>query len=193
MRALVAQLRKRKRAASDRPRNAARADAPAQQSVGKHRNAPARDSGSGHQAAHEGNAPARQSVGDHHPARVGDAPARDSGSGHRAPYEGAAPARRSDGGPREPSARNNRHIPSAIARAVWTRDENRCAYVDARGRRCRETLALELHHRIAFALGGPHTADNLEVRCRAHNMLAAEHDFGRARTERMHPPGLPRA
>jgi hypothetical protein len=38
---------------------------------------------------------------------------------------------------------------------------------------------LELHHEHAFALGGPATAKNLTLRCRAHNALAAEQDFGR--------------
>jgi hypothetical protein len=38
---------------------------------------------------------------------------------------------------------------------------------------------LELHHEHAHALGGPPTAKNLTLRCRAHNALAAEGDFGR--------------
>jgi hypothetical protein len=51
--------------------------------------------------------------------------------------------------------------------------------VDADGQRCRETRGLELHHLRAFALGGDHSAHNLALRCRAHNALAAETDFGR--------------
>jgi hypothetical protein len=62
---------------------------------------------------------------------------------------------------------------------VWERDGARCAYVDCRGERCRETSGLEIHHLHAHALGGPPTPDNLELRCRAHNTLAAEEDFGR--------------
>src|SRR6185295_7489958 len=72
-----------------------------------------------------------------------------------------------------------RLIPAPVRRQVWERDAARCAYVDDRGHRCRETARLELHHRVAFALGGAATADNLELRCRAHNVLAAEQDFGR--------------
>ena len=64
------------------------------------------------------------------------------------------------------------------------RDDDRCAYVDASGQRCRETALLELHHDQPFARGGPATLENLELRCRAHNALAAEHDFGRAFMER---------
>ena len=66
-----------------------------------------------------------------------------------------------------------------MRRAVFDRDGARCSYRDDRGERCRETLGLEAHHRHAHALGGPPTLDNLELRCRAHNTLAAEQDFGR--------------
>jgi hypothetical protein len=38
---------------------------------------------------------------------------------------------------------------------------------------------LEYHHERAWALGGATTVDNLSLRCRAHNALAAERDFGR--------------
>jgi hypothetical protein len=72
-----------------------------------------------------------------------------------------------------------RTIPAAVRRSVFERDENRCAFVDARGVRCRETQRLELHHHEPFARGGPSTAENLSLYCSAHNALAAEHDFGR--------------
>src|SRR5581483_10015323 len=78
-----------------------------------------------------------------------------------------------------PARRGSRHIPASVTRAVFERDGERCAYRDERGERCRETLGLELHHRHAHALGGPATIDNLELRCRPHNTLAAEEDFGR--------------
>jgi hypothetical protein len=32
---------------------------------------------------------------------------------------------------------------------------------------------------VPFARGGPTTADNLELRCRAHNAYDAEREFGR--------------
>jgi len=62
---------------------------------------------------------------------------------------------------------------------VFERDKGRCTYVNARGERCRETHYLELHHRQAFAQGGPHSLENLTLHCSAHNALAAERDFGR--------------
>jgi hypothetical protein len=42
-----------------------------------------------------------------------------------------------------------------------------------------ETSGLEIHHERAFAKGGASVAENLSLRCRAHNDLAAEADFGR--------------
>ncbi len=70
-----------------------------------------------------------------------------------------------------------RHVPAAVRRAVWTRDDRRCAFVGADGR-CRETGWLELHHVVPFARGGLASVENLELRCRAHNAYEAERDFG---------------
>jgi hypothetical protein len=79
----------------------------------------------------------------------------------------------------------NRDIPAEACRQVWTRDRGRCRYVDCDGRRCVETARLEIHHRVPFAKGGSHDPENLELRCRAHNDLAAEQDFGREHMARM--------
>jgi hypothetical protein len=83
--------------------------------------------------------------------------------------------------PSEPRAarRRGRHIPAAVRREVFERDAARCTFVDSAGRRCREAHCLELHHLRAFAQGGEHLSSNLALRCRAHNALAAEEDFGR--------------
>jgi hypothetical protein len=78
----------------------------------------------------------------------------------------------------------HRYIPAPIRREVFERDAGRCTYVDATGQRCRETHCLETHHLQAFGLGGEHEVVNLILRCRAHNALAAEEDFGRAFVER---------
>jgi len=51
-----------------------------------------------------------------------------------------------------------------VRREVWTRDEARCRYVDDDGRRCSETARLEIHHRVPYANGGAHDAENLEFR-----------------------------
>jgi 5-methylcytosine-specific restriction endonuclease McrA len=78
----------------------------------------------------------------------------------------------------ETPRRRARHIPAAVRGDVYRRDGGRCAYVDAQGERCCETRYLELHHLQPFAKHGAHVAANLALRCRAHNQLAAEHDFG---------------
>jgi 5-methylcytosine-specific restriction endonuclease McrA len=74
--------------------------------------------------------------------------------------------------------RRVRSIPAAERREVYQRDCGRCTYVDERGERCCETRYLELHHLQPFARQGAHVASNLTLRCRAHNALAAEQDFG---------------
>jgi hypothetical protein len=45
-----------------------------------------------------------------------------------------------------------RYVPAAVRRAVWVRDEGRCAFVGANGR-CTERGFLELHHVEPFAAG----------------------------------------
>ena len=54
---------------------------------------------------------------------------------------------------RQDPRRRGRHVPAAVRRAVFERDGGRCSYVDASGKRCRETHSLELHHLEAFAKG----------------------------------------
>ena len=76
------------------------------------------------------------------------------------------------------AARRARWIPLAIRRQVWTRDQGRCSFVGADGHRCNETRGLEFAHVEAWAKGGEHSADNLCLRCRAHNAWEADRDFG---------------
>ena len=80
----------------------------------------------------------------------------------------------------EAPRRRGRYIPAAERRLVYQRDCGSCTYVDERGERCCETRYLELHHLQPFAKQGAHVASNLTLRCRAHNSLAAEQDFGPA-------------
>jgi len=69
------------------------------------------------------------------------------------------------------------HIPAAVRRAVWQRDEGRCAFIGRTGR-CRETAFIEFHHVAPYAVGGTATADNIQLRCRAHNQYEARLFFG---------------
>ena len=81
----------------------------------------------------------------------------------------------------QPSSREStasgRHIPAAVRRAVWQRDEGRCGFVGRTGR-CRETAFLEFHHVAPYAAGGAATPDNIQLRCRAHNQYEARLFFG---------------
>ena len=72
----------------------------------------------------------------------------------------------------------SRNIPAEVKRAVWLRDGGRCAFVARNGRRCTEQGFLEFHHVTPYAVGGPPTVDNIQLRCRAHNGYEAELDFG---------------
>ena len=71
----------------------------------------------------------------------------------------------------------SRHVPAAIRRTVWARDGGRCRFEGPAGR-CSETGRLEFHHVVPYASGGPTVADNLELRCAAHNRYEAEQWFG---------------
>jgi hypothetical protein len=73
---------------------------------------------------------------------------------------------------------NSRYIPAAVKRAVCARDGDQCAYIDPSGRRCTETEGLEFHHRHPHGRGGNRRPENLELRCRAHNIYQAERDYG---------------
>lgn len=76
-----------------------------------------------------------------------------------------------------PGQKRSRLIPAAVRRVVWARDKGRCAFVGKTGR-CRECGALELHHVKPFADGGEATVENIQLRCRAHNVYEADLYFG---------------
>ncbi|MBS2014470.1 MAG: hypothetical protein JST00_16410 [Deltaproteobacteria bacterium] len=71
------------------------------------------------------------------------------------------------------------HVSRATRRAVFERDGERCTYVSRDGERCPATAMLEIHHKVAKALNGNEDIDNLCVRCRLHNLMEAELDFGK--------------
>ncbi len=74
--------------------------------------------------------------------------------------------------PERSASSRSRHIPAAVKRQVWRRDEGRCAFVGTQGR-CAERGLLEFHHVIPYADGGGATAENLQLRCAAHNAYEA--------------------
>jgi 5-methylcytosine-specific restriction endonuclease McrA len=82
-----------------------------------------------------------------------------------------------------PSTRRG-YVSRAVRREVFGRDGERCTFGDECGRRCESRTWLELDHRIPRARGGADDAWNLTVRCRAHNRLSAEQQFGRDHMDR---------
>ncbi len=79
--------------------------------------------------------------------------------------------------PARQSRSRSRRIPAAVKREVWARDGGRCAFVGAHGR-CTETGFLEFHHVAPYAAGGQTVSDNLELRCKVHNLYEGELYFG---------------
>ncbi|MFN0061048.1 MAG: HNH endonuclease [Myxococcaceae bacterium] len=72
-----------------------------------------------------------------------------------------------------------RHIPAAILRAVYLRDEGRCTFEDDSGHRCNETRHLEFDHVQGFARMRQHNVEGVRLLCQAHNRLEAERLYGR--------------
>ncbi|MEP7029012.1 MAG: HNH endonuclease signature motif containing protein [Candidatus Eisenbacteria bacterium] len=71
-----------------------------------------------------------------------------------------------------------RGIPARVRRAVYEREEGRCASIDELGRRCESAFRLEFDHIVPVARGGKSVVENLRLVCRAHNQAAAEAVFG---------------
>src|SRR5450432_4407817 len=75
-------------------------------------------------------------------------------------------------------ARRSRHIPAAVAREVYLRDDGCCTFCSEDGRRCGARRFLELDHITPWAARGETTVENLRLRCRAHNQHSARRYFG---------------
>jgi hypothetical protein len=76
------------------------------------------------------------------------------------------------------TAPSSRQVPAAVRRVVYARDEGRCTFVDALGRRCTARERLEFHHQRPFGRCGDHSPSNIRLLCRAHNQHLAERDYG---------------
>jgi 5-methylcytosine-specific restriction endonuclease McrA len=81
-------------------------------------------------------------------------------------------------------APKSRHIPAAVKRAVYERDQGRCTYIAPNGRRCSERHGLEFDHIVPYGRGGDHSVGNLRLACRAHNGYFAEREYGKKKMER---------
>jgi hypothetical protein len=72
----------------------------------------------------------------------------------------------------------SRNVPADVRRRVGARDQRRCAFIAPSGRRCGERRFLEFHHVIPYAAGGQPTAENIQLRCRAHNGYEVDLFYG---------------
>jgi hypothetical protein len=81
---------------------------------------------------------------------------------------------------RRVGSRSSRHIPAAIRRQVWQRDQAQCTFRDDQGRRCSAEKLLEYHHIEPWGKGGEHSVAQITLRCRAHNQHQSVLDYGTA-------------
>jgi hypothetical protein len=81
--------------------------------------------------------------------------------------------------PARGTAPGSRYIPAEVKRAVWVRDLGRCAYVGTNGRRCGERAFVEFHHVRPYAAGGKPAVENIQLRCRSHNVYESRLFFDR--------------
>jgi hypothetical protein len=69
-------------------------------------------------------------------------------------------------------------IPIEVQRFVYHRDGGLCTYRANTGRRCGSRSYLDCDHIVPIALGGSDAPENLRLRCRTHNHLAAIRTLG---------------
>jgi 5-methylcytosine-specific restriction endonuclease McrA len=86
----------------------------------------------------------------------------------------------SDRANRDVAHAGSRGVPARVRDEVFIRDQGRCAYVGANGRRCGSTHVLQVDHIKPVARGGASTPDNLRLLCAHHNRLEAERLMGRS-------------
>jgi hypothetical protein len=73
---------------------------------------------------------------------------------------------------------NPRHVPAAVRREVFLRDEGKCQWPLADGGICGSTHQVELDHIVPVGRGGKSTASQMRTPCRFHNDLAAREVYG---------------
>jgi hypothetical protein len=80
--------------------------------------------------------------------------------------------------PRRPA--RSRHVPAAVWRAVWERDQGRCVWPVGGGGVCGATRRLQLDHVEGWALGAETTVEGCRLLCEIHNDLHARELYGDA-------------
>jgi hypothetical protein len=79
---------------------------------------------------------------------------------------------------KNPRPTKSDHVPAAVKRAVWDRDQGKCQWPLESGGICGSTLRLEIDHVVPRARGGQATITNCRLACKFHNGLAARQVFG---------------
>ena len=69
-------------------------------------------------------------------------------------------------------------VPAKVKREVRKRDQGKCQWKLASGGVCGSEVRLEIDHVVPRGRGGPSTAKNCRVLCRAHNLEAARESYG---------------
>jgi 5-methylcytosine-specific restriction endonuclease McrA len=82
-----------------------------------------------------------------------------------------------------------RQTRAEVERVVWKRDGGKCGFELLTGRTCDSRVGIEFDHIIPKSLGGDSTIENLRLRCRTHNRLAAIKILGHAKMAE-HIPAL---
>jgi hypothetical protein len=93
------------------------------------------------------------------------------------------PPRQQESAPRprpDAPAGNDRHVPAAVKRAVWQRDQGRCTWPMGDGELCGSTRRIEFDHNLEVALGGKPVTENIRLLCKSHNLMKAELHLGKA-------------
>lgn len=80
-----------------------------------------------------------------------------------------------------PESRRSRYIPAAVRQEVRLRDRGACTFMDNVGRQCGSRQFLQFDHVAPFGKGGENSAENLRLRCFAHNQLHLREQFGQRR------------
>jgi 5-methylcytosine-specific restriction endonuclease McrA len=90
-------------------------------------------------------------------------------------------SRRKESNRRSNAKSDSRYIPKSVKQKVWSRDQGKCSFVGANGRRCNSKYNLQFDHfPIPYARGGPSTVSNLRLLCAKHNKYMAEMIYGKA-------------
>jgi hypothetical protein len=84
------------------------------------------------------------------------------------------------------------HVPAAVRREVWKRDQGSCQFPLDSGGVCGSRLRVQVDHIIPVAPGGKSVPGNMRILCARHNLWAARQKLGHGLMNRYcHDPRQP--